>query len=106
MFPRSKLVRLSKVDKHKRPSHWIKSASMSVLCLNVTNLLTGSEEGVRNLPSILFCCNVKISKYMVDEQATVSTGNKFFYFHLHKSDTNIILQLNEKTYQFDNYLDR
>ena len=70
MFPRSKLVRLSKEDKHKRPSLWIKSAAMSVLCLNVTNLLTGSEEGVMKLPSLLFGCNVKVSKNVVDELVT------------------------------------
>ena len=67
MFPRSKLVRLSKEDKLKRPSHWIKSASMSVLCLDVTNLLTGSKEGANKLPSLLFECNIEINKYIVDE---------------------------------------
>ena len=67
MFPRSKLVRLSKEDKLKRPSHWIKSASTSVLCLDVTNLLTGSKEGVNELPSLLYGCNMKINKDIVDE---------------------------------------
>ena len=36
-----------------------------------------------------------MNKYAL-EQSNVSTGNKFFNFHMHKSDINFIHQLNEK----------
>ena len=67
MFPVSKLRRLSKDDKKKSPSFWIKSVSSSVQTLNISNLLTGSDEGVNNLPSLLFGRNIKVCKSVVDK---------------------------------------
>ena len=66
MFPVSKLRRLSKVDKKKSPSFWLKSVSSSVQTLNITNLLTGSKEGFDELPSLLFGIKVEVCKSVVD----------------------------------------
>ena len=67
MFPDSKLRRISKDEKHKPPSYWIKSGTFPVQTLNITNLLAGSDEGVNNMPSLLFGRNVLISKHDVDK---------------------------------------
>ena len=48
------------------------------------------------LHAIKNCYEREFMDNYAEEQSNVSTGNKFFNFHLHKSDINFILQLNEK----------